>query len=157
MSEGFDKCEVIPDHQGPTKLKLVFCWDYEIFSLLHVCFIIRWPVAIVLKWRFALLLQFGWSLDWHRLVSLLSNILSSIQFCDTSNVSDLMLQYASSHVDFQALQFYAINNEFYFALSTFQVSGKQISLTKLMVSSDLPRSTVTNQIAFDQRDVHSTP
>ena len=24
ISEGFDKCEVIPDHQGPTKLKLVF-------------------------------------------------------------------------------------------------------------------------------------
>ena len=23
VSEGFDKCEVIPDHQGPTKLKLV--------------------------------------------------------------------------------------------------------------------------------------
>ena len=26
-----------------------------------------------------------------------------------------------------------------------------------MVSRDLPRSTVTNQIAFDQRDLHSTP
>ena len=25
VSEGFDKCEVIPDHQGPTLLKLVFC------------------------------------------------------------------------------------------------------------------------------------
>ena len=25
VSEGFDKCEVIPDHQGPTKLKVVFC------------------------------------------------------------------------------------------------------------------------------------
>ena len=25
-----------------------------------------------------------------------------------------------------------------------------------MVSHDLPRSTVTNQIAFDQRDLHST-
>ena len=25
VSEGFDKCEVIPDHQGPTKLKPVFC------------------------------------------------------------------------------------------------------------------------------------
>ena len=26
-----------------------------------------------------------------------------------------------------------------------------------MVSHDLPRSTVTKQIAFDQRDLHSTP
>ena len=26
-----------------------------------------------------------------------------------------------------------------------------------MVSHDLPRSTVTNQIAFDQRDLYSTP
>ena len=26
-----------------------------------------------------------------------------------------------------------------------------------MVSHDLPRSTVTNQIAFDQTDLHSTP
>ena len=53
-----------------------------------------------------------------------------MHFCDTSKVSDLILQCASSHVDFQALQFYAINchnlNEFCFALSTFQVSGKQI-------------------------------
>ena len=31
------------------------------------------------------------------------------------------------------------------------------SLRKLMVSHDLPRSTVTNQIAFDQRDLYSTP
>ena len=30
-----------------------------------------------------------------------------------------------------------------------------LSLTKLMVSHDLPRSTVTNQIAFDQRDLYS--
>ena len=26
-----------------------------------------------------------------------------------------------------------------------------------MVTPDLPRLTVTNQIAFDQRDLHSTP
>ena len=26
-----------------------------------------------------------------------------------------------------------------------------------MVSHDLPRSTITNQIAFDQRDLHGTP
>ena len=32
-----------------------------------------------------------------------------------------------------------------------------ISLTKLMVSRDLPRSTATKQIAFNQRDLHSTP
>ena len=54
--------------------------------------------------------QSGWSLDWHRHVS--NTITSSIQFCDTticSNVSDLILQCTSSHVDFQALQFYAIN------------------------------------------------
>ena len=31
------------------------------------------------------------------------------------------------------------------------------SLIKVMVSHDLPRSTVTKQIAFDQRDLHSTP
>ena len=69
--EGFDKCKVIPDRHGPTKLKRVFCYDYEIFSL-NVCFITRWPAVIILKWRLTLLLQFGWSLDWHRLVSLLS-------------------------------------------------------------------------------------
>ena len=34
---------------------------------------------------------------------------------------------------------------------------KLFSLTKLMVSRDLPRSTVTKQITFDQRDLHSTP
>ena len=33
----------------------------------------------------------------------------------------------------------------------------QVSLTKLMVSHDLSRSTITNQIAFDQRDLYSTP
>ena len=32
-----------------------------------------------------------------------------------------------------------------------------LSLTKLMVSHDLPSSMVTNQIAFDQQDLHSTP
>ena len=51
--------EVIPDHQGLTKLKLVFCWDYVIFSLLNVCFISRWPVVIILKWRLTLLLKLG--------------------------------------------------------------------------------------------------
>ena len=69
--EGFDKCEMIPDRQGPTKLNLVFCQNCEIFSLLNICFITRWPVIIVFKWRFTLLLQFGWSLDWQRLMSLL--------------------------------------------------------------------------------------
>ena len=53
-----------------------------------------------------------------------------MQFCDTGNVSDLIFQCASSHADFQVLQFYAITaitlNEFYFALSTFQGSDKQI-------------------------------
>ena len=44
VSEGFDECEVIPDRQCPTKLKRVFCWDYEIFGLLDICFITRWPV-----------------------------------------------------------------------------------------------------------------
>ena len=34
---------------------------------------------------------------------------------------------------------------------------KEISLTKLMVSHDLPCSTVTNQIAFDQRDSNMIP
>ena len=32
----------------------------------------------------------------------------------------------------------------------------QYSLTKLMVSDDLPRSTITTEIAFDQRDLYST-
>ena len=42
-------------------------------------------------------------LDWHRFVSLLSNtIISSIQFCDTSNVSDSILECRSSHVDLEA-------------------------------------------------------
>ena len=31
-----------------------------------------------------------------------------------------------------------------------QTDASQYSLTKLMISHDLPRSTVTNQIAFDQ-------
>ena len=33
----------------------------------------------------------------------------------------------------------------------------RFSLAKLMVSDDLPRSTVANQTAFDQPDLHSTP
>ena len=33
----------------------------------------------------------------------------------------------------------------------------QFSFTKLMVSHDFPRSTVTNQIVFDQRGLHSAP
>ena len=33
----------------------------------------------------------------------------------------------------------------------------QISFTKMMVSHDLPCSTVTNQIAFDQRDSNTIP
>ena len=36
------------------------------------------------------------------------------------------------------------------------VQKLQISLTKLMVSHDLSHSMVANQIAFDQRDFHST-
>ena len=36
-------------------------------------------------------------------------LLSSMQFCDTSNVSDLIFQCAFSHADFQVLQFYVIN------------------------------------------------
>ena len=39
----------------------------------------------------------------------------------------------------------------------FKFQGYIFSLTKLMVSRDLPRSTVTKQIAFDQRDLHLTP
>ena len=56
VSEAFDKTEVIPDRQGPTKLKLVFRQDYEIFSLLNVYFITRWPVVIILKWPLTLVL-----------------------------------------------------------------------------------------------------
>ena len=33
----------------------------------------------------------------------------------------------------------------------------QYSLTELMVSHDLPRSKLTNQIAFDEQDLHFTP
>ena len=33
----------------------------------------------------------------------------------------------------------------------------QISLTKLMVSHGIPRSKITNQIAFDQQDSKSIP
>ena len=32
-----------------------------------------------------------------------------------------------------------------------------LSLKKLMISHELPRSTVPDQKAFDQRDLHSTP
>ena len=76
----------------------------------------------------SILLQFGLSLDWHRLV--LSLRLSIIQFCD-NNVSDqLVLQCKISCADFQALQLYTFTaltrNELCFALSIFQVSGKQI-------------------------------
>ena len=35
--------------------------------------------------------------------------------------------------------------------------SEQNSLTKLMVSHDLSRSTTTKQIAFDQQGWHSTP
>ena len=35
-------------------------------------------------------------------------------------------------------------------------SEPNVSLTKVMVSHDLPRSTITNQIAFNQWDLHST-
>ena len=107
VCEGFDKCEVIPDRHGPTKLKRVFCQDYQIFSL-NVCFITRWPAIVIWKWRLTLLLQFGWSLDWHSHLWVYC-LLSSMQFCDSSNVSDLIFQCASSHVDFQVLQFYVIN------------------------------------------------
>ena len=41
-------------------------------------------------------------------------------------------------------------------LTTSVVVMAQCSLTKLMVSHDLLRSTVTNQIAFDQQDLNST-
>ena len=51
----------------------------------------------------------------------LYNCTSSIQFCDTSNVSDLILQCASSCVDFQALQF---------------ISGKQIHEHDIEVPAD---------------------
>ena len=37
------------------------------------------------------------------------------------------------------------------------IFGCLFSLTKQMVSHDVPRSTVTYQIAFNQRDLHSTP
>ena len=104
--EGFDKCEVIPDRHGPTKLKRVFCKDYEIFSL-NVCFITRWP---------ALSYQNGDSLyccslagAWTGIDLCVYCLLNSMQFCGNSNVSDLICQCASSHVDFQVLQFYVIN------------------------------------------------
>ena len=35
--------------------------------------------------------------------------------------------------------------------------SRQFSLTKLMVSRDLPRSVVTSHNEFDQQDLHSTP
>ena len=34
--------------------------------------------------------------------------------------------------------------------------SRRFRLTKL-ISQDLPHSTITNQIAFDQRDLHLTP
>ena len=57
----------------------------------------------------AVWLELGLALTYENVSLLSDTISSSIQFCDTSNVSDLILQCASSHVDFQALQFYAIN------------------------------------------------
>ena len=54
----------------------------------------------------------------------LYNCTSSIQFCDTSNISDLILQCASSCVDFQALQF---------------ISGKQIHEHDIEVPADRGR------------------
>ena len=37
------------------------------------------------------------------------------------------------------------------------IKDLNMSLTKLMVSHDFPCSTVTNQIAFDQRDSNTIP
>ena len=49
------------------------------------------------------------------------------------------------------------SNELNFVYSIRVIMCQHCSLTKLMVSHDLPRSTVTNQITFDQQDFHSTP
>ena len=118
VSKGFDKYEVIPDHQSPIKLKLVFCQD-KIFSLLHCKIAHRYHINMAT------------CLDWHGLVSLLSYCTSSIQFCDTSNVSDLILQCTSSCVDFQALQL---------------ISGKQIHDHEIEVPADRSEACVPDQI-----------
>ena len=56
------------------------------------------------------------------------------------------------------ISFTAIYTKTMKRLETVRTSGNLLfSLTKLMVSNDLPRSTVTNQIAFDQQDLDSTP
>ena len=116
-----------------------------------------------IKMAIASLLQFGWSLDWHRPTSLMSYTIvqaaysivmpatSQIWSCNvrlhmlrlrfdlamcifTCCVSDLILQCASSHVDFHGptVQLF---NEFYFALSTFQVSGKKVLSALLWIGS----------------------
>ena len=46
---------------------------------------------------------------------------------------------------------------FFKFLSVIGSAETKLNFTKLMVSRDLRRSTVTNQIAFDQPDLHSTP
>ena len=48
------------------------------------------------------------------------------------------------------------NSEIFFKLRE-TITCHLLSLTKLIVSLDLSRSTVTNQMAFDQQGLHSTP
>ena len=44
-----------------------------------------------------------------------------------------------------------------FRKRVYKESDPDLSLSKLMVSHDLPHSRVTNQIAFDQQDLYSSP
>ena len=57
-----------------------------------------------------------------------------------------------SKLDINNLEKVKANN-----IAKIKVAKVDISLTKLMVSNDLRRSTVTNQIAYDRRDSDSAP
>ena len=133
---------MIPDRQGPTKLKRVFCCDYEIFSFLYISFITEWPALIILQWQLlftaAVWLELG-----------LSHTSEFTVWAAYSFVTLATSQIWSCNVWLHMLIFKLCSfmsstavtpNEFYFALSTFQISGKQIHDMGVVLDWVLTRS-----------------
>ena len=59
----------------------------------------------------------------------------------TSSKDNKPVKYPQDHFDF---------------CTEYKSQSAEMSLKKLMVSHDLPRSAIANQIAFNQRDLYST-
>ena len=55
---------LIPDGQGAIKLEHVYCWAHKIFTVFSIYASLQ--AGRYIKRPLTLLLQFGWSLDWHR-------------------------------------------------------------------------------------------